>query len=251
VIPTLKTVAAIVFALVVSQSFANLAYARDAMRIGNRTYTTGELEQRVTLPAPRVPGGLGPRSIARIGGARHQILLELPNALGMDCDLSVSEEEIAQYAKWWDSRLQDMLAPAGRSPSQPDRSIPGTYSPLDGRVRSVANREIVQLKRWACIAARYPTSPFGEAPVFPAPGREVQYAPLSIGDDSIPVDACLSVIPWGAFWDMLNDAERRGVLEFSDGSLRRELSTSIVSRPRDRRYPAASCLELPPWRRVP
>jgi hypothetical protein len=249
--PSFKTVAAIIFALVVSLACVDQAYAREAMRIGNRTYTTAELEGRVTLPAPRVPGGLGPRSIARIGGARHQILLELPNALGMDCDFSVSEEEIAQYAKWWDSRLQDMLAPAGRSPSQSDRLAPPTYSPLDGRVRSVATREIVQFKRWACIAARYPASPFGEAPVFPAPGREAQYAPLTIGDDSIPVDVCLSVVPWGAYWDMLNDAERRGVLQFSDGSLRRELSTSIVSRPRDRRYPAASCLELPPWRRVP
>ena len=174
-----------------------------------------------------------------------------PIALGMECDLSISEDEIAQYAKWWDSRLQDMLNPGARTQPQPGSPTAPAYSTSDSRVRSVATREIARLKRWACIEARYPTSPFGEEPVFPAPGREVQYAPLSIGGESIPVDACLSVVPWGSYWDMLNDAERRGVLVFSDGLLRREMSTSHVPRPRVRRYPAPSCLELPPWRRMP
>lgn len=252
---------AIIVAMALTLSATSVAHARDFMTIGARTYTFDEL---AGVPAPSVgdvlrkaPHELPDRRYMALVNAKKTMLRELPAALGMSCDVAVSQADIENYARWWDQRAALMYDRA--TPAPPNSSSPAPrgaarfpalqlhHDPKDPQVEAQAREVVSGMKHLACVARMYPASPFGEGAVFAAPDGAENFAPIAFDSVASPYHPCLNVEPLGAIWDMVRAAEDKGILTVHDGATRYQLSSRRRPRPNGFRYLAASCLETPPW----
>lgn len=239
------------------------ASARDMFSLGGRVYTFEEIAPTREAAAASIAVRMGLQSAAdaRTNGAlvamRQIIVRDLPGLLGSPCDTSATAHDVQAYARWWDSKTAEFLSSA--TPATPDQSgeqqnsvigptnIRNNHDPADPTVIRRANEAVGRSKLWACVAARYPSSPFGADARFPAPGQGERIAPIALGEDWPPVDGCLNVQPVGAIWDLMAEGEQRGVLVFIDRYARNRTSTTRNERPSGVRFGSPACIDAPPW----